>query len=1208
MQTVLNARRNARSLPASSALARYSESVARVPRALLRLGTYLAVCLMLSFAASHAQTVVSTTNPAPVGVAVDTAGNIYYVSRTASNIILKATPTPTGYIETKVFTSASNVTGNVGIDASGALYVIEGNKVVKVSLGAGETTIATITGPSTFTSGLTVDVAGNVYATTSTSIVKISAAGNGASTLISGLSSPSSVGVDSSGNLYIVEAGNSRTLKETLAGGGFTQSVLMTGLIGPQGLVVDARGNVYVADIHHIYKAVPNAGGYSLRLFGYFDAAIPEDVQPQWLAVTLDGNTLYVEGQTAGQPPLLAFPASSVDATTLQFNGTTLGSSASQTLTYTFFAAATLGSYRVTTLGSTALDFTDAGGGTCAAGKSYAAGASCTVAVTFTPKHAGTRAGAVTLVDTAGVVIADVPVSGTGTGPQIAFVPATATQVRAGSISYSGVAVDGNGVVYLSDAINQRVLKEAPAAGGTYTETVIASGLRGPAGIAVDGAGNLYVTDYPHPITEYRKAIALKFTPNASNGYTQTTLATGLNTPTGVTVDATGNVYISDILGNGSSGGVIVRLAPLPGGRYLQAKIAEPPSFGGIAVDGAGTVYTADGNGLTAAVPTSTGQYTTSVFASGNVSPNGSIAVDGAGDVYVSGTGSGANLQISRVKADGNGNYAISISAGSGIITVDGGGSVYGIGAVFTPARTVSGVYKADQETPPTITFSSVAVGSTYGIPTVVQLANIGTSTLHFAVPANGTNPAISANFLNKQQGYSDGCSLLSPGSTAFSLAPGAECRDFVDFAPTASGPITGKLITVDDNRNVAGSTQKILLNGTGAGGSGTTAPQAVLSPTTGSFGSVTVGSSSSAITFTLSNAGNAPLPITSVGVTGTNATSFTMTGITCGTSLAAGASCTVAVTFNPSASGNAVATLSVNDSLGTQSAVLSGAGTTVAAPQAGLTPATAAFGSVNTGGTSSPQVFTVTNGGNASLTITSISLGGGNASSFTIGTKTCGPTLAAGASCTIQVSFSPSVAGSASASLSVVDSVGTQSSALTGTGISVAPPIADFNLSVANALQTIQRGATATYTIQLLSTTPGTAFTSAVALTATDLPNGATASFSPASLVPGTTQPAAATMSITVPTQASYVRPQSTQVIAAVFSFASLLVLLPLRRRKIAFRLLTLLVAMLLCTTVVSGCGSSDGAPTSTSTSTIAVTGTAGALSHSTSVTLNIK
>lgn len=441
-----------------------------------------------------------------------------------------------------------------------------------------------------------------------------------------------------------------------------------------------------------------------------------------------DGNTLYVEGLTVGQPPLLAFPASSVDAARLQFADTALGSTTSQTLTYKFAAAATLGSYRVTTLGATGLDFTDAGGGTCAAATAYAAGASCTVAVTFTPRHAGTRAGAVTLVDNAGAVIADVPVSGTGTGPQIAFIPATGTQVRAGSISYTGIAVDGNGVVYLSDAINQRVLKETPGTGGTYTETVIASGLQGPSGIAVDGAGNLYVTDHPNPITAYRVAVALKFTPNASNGYTQTTVATGLNSPKGITVDGSGNVYIGDIRGDGNSGGVVVRLTPLPGGRYSQAKIAEPDSFGGIAVDGTGTVYTADINGLTAVVPTSSGEFKTSVFSSGNVSPNGSIAVDGAGDVYVSGAGSGANQQISRVKADGNGNYALSVAAGSGVITVDGGGSVYGIGSLYTPAGSVGGVYKADQENAPKLTFPSLAVGTTYGIPTQVQIANIGNS------------------------------------------------------------------------------------------------------------------------------------------------------------------------------------------------------------------------------------------------------------------------------------------------------------------------------------------------------------------------------------------------------------------------------------------------------------------------------------------------
>jgi hypothetical protein len=142
-----------------------------------------------------------------------------------------------------------------------------------------------------------------------------------------------------------------------------------------------------------------------------------------------------------------------------------------------------------------------------------------------------------------------------------------------------------------------------------------------------------------------------------------------------------------------------------------------------------------------------------------------------------------------------------------------------------------------------------------------------------------------------------------------------------------------------------------------------------------------------------------------------------------------------------------------------------------VAAPVVSLAPASLSFGSLQVGGSSAAQSVTLTNTGTAALTIASVALTGANPGDFAQAT-TCplGPlTLAAGANCSISVSFGPTAAGARSASVSIVDDAGgsPQSVSLSGTG-TTAPSIAfDKNLgskaeNVASAKMTLTTGATA--------------------------------------------------------------------------------------------------------------------------------------------------
>jgi hypothetical protein len=205
----------------------------------------------------------------------------------------------------------------------------------------------------------------------------------------------------------------------------------------------------------------------------------------------------------------------------------------------------------------------------------------------------------------------------------------------------------------------------------------------------------------------------------------------------------------------------------------------------------------------------------------------------------------------------------------------------------------------------------------------------------------------------------------------------------------------------------------------------------------------------------TLLNTGNAPLSLTSIALTG----DYARSGGTCPASgagtIAAGASCTVGVTFTPTAGGARAGTLRFTDNSGnvagsTQTATLNGTGIAPTAV-AGVAPATLTFASRATGTTSPAQTVTLSNTGNKVLTIASIAPAGTNAGDFARAGGTCptaaGGTLAAGASCTVTVTFSPGANGARTAVMRFTDDSGntvgsTQNATLNGTGRAPAPGI----------------------------------------------------------------------------------------------------------------------------------------------------------------------
>jgi probable HAF family extracellular repeat protein len=210
------------------------------------------------------------------------------------------------------------------------------------------------------------------------------------------------------------------------------------------------------------------------------------------------------------------------------------------------------------------------------------------------------------------------------------------------------------------------------------------------------------------------------------------------------------------------------------------------------------------------------------------------------------------------------------------------------------------------------------------------------------------------------------------------------------------------------------GGPQQVALSGAVAA---TSAPIATLSPTSETFSTEAIGTTSAAQTVTLKNTGTTSLQITAIAIAGANAADFAQTH-NCATSLAAGTSCSISVTFKPTASGTRTAALSVTDnSAGSPQKVgLTGIGTT-----AKLSPTSLSLGTIVLGTSSPAKPVTLTNIGTTTLTISGIAITGTNAGDFAQ-THTCGSSLAAGASCSVSVTFNPTASGTRTAALSVTD------------------------------------------------------------------------------------------------------------------------------------------------------------------------------------------
>ena len=212
------------------------------------------------------------------------------------------------------------------------------------------------------------------------------------------------------------------------------------------------------------------------------------------------------------------------------------------------------------------------------------------------------------------------------------------------------VAVDANGNVYIADAGNNVIEKVTPdgnlsviAGGGALTPSTVAGpatlvALNGPSGVAVDAAGNVYIADTGNNFVEIvtpdgnLKVIAGGggTLPSTTSGPATSAL---LNGPRGVAVDTAGNVYIAD------TGNNFVEVVDFVSGHISLL---------------------AGGGGTTPQASQASNDWDGHFGLGTNIALNGprGVAVDASGIVYIADTG---NNVIERVTSS-----ILSVVAGGG--------------------------------------------------------------------------------------------------------------------------------------------------------------------------------------------------------------------------------------------------------------------------------------------------------------------------------------------------------------------------------------------------------------------------------------------------------------------------------------------------------------------------------------------------------------
>ena len=692
-----------------------------------------------------------------------------------------------------------------------------------------------------------------------------------------------------------------------------------------------------------------------------------------------------------------------------------------------------------------------------------------------------------------------------------------------------------------------------------------------------------------------------------------------LREPFGVALDGAGNLCIADRRNHRirkvDTSGIITTVAGIgsfgfsgDGGPATSASLANPA---GVALDAAGNLFIADGSNNRVRKVDTSGIITTvagngsSGFSgdggpatSANLGTPFGVALDGSGNLFISVQG---NQRIRQVDASriittvaGNGISGFSGDGGpatSASLAFPAGVAVDGTGNLFIADFENFRVRKVGFLNPPAVslsiadlTFGNQGVGTT-STAQIVTLTNTGGGVLTIT-------------------GITVGGDFAQTNNCGASLAVGIGCSIDVTFSPTVTGLLSGDLTIASDDPS---GPQIVALSGTGI------AAAVGLTSTSLTFVAQLVGTTGDSQIVTLTNTGSASLNFSSIVASG----DFAQTN-DCGASVAAAASCTITVSFTPTGDGirTGELILSSNDPNSPQSILLTGEGIGVVSDLT-LSASSLTFGDQLCTTTSSAQNVTLTNTGDAVINISSIFASG----EFAV-TNDCGASVAAAASCTITVSFTPKVIGARTGSVTIVtDAPGSPH------GIELSGTAVELSLMVTAASQlekTIEAGETATFQMTLVAD----GVTEMCFLSCSGAPAGATCTVEPAEMGLGgpVTTTVVASVRTTARTSGAATFPGPTgrnpwqpwffvfvvvvSMVEAMRRRGSIIPTLRLKRDYVGLGAILLMVSLwTACGTggMENAGGGTGGTPPGTSTLTVTVRTSSGQ-SMSAAVTLNVR